>query len=132
MKTDEDRAEKSTSDQCSSMLCFHDYNHESSDTWTVPEIHTSRFGCSAGRDALSRHYRQGRRVHWSGFSSASSNMSVALKFAGFNGVLLRLTLLKAGSRSRDIHDLSAVKSEREVLSLSRFEVQFTGPSNRVN
>jgi hypothetical protein len=44
-------------------------------------------------------------------------MRVALKFAGVNGVLLRLTLLKAGSRSRDIHDLSAVTSEREVLSL---------------
>jgi hypothetical protein len=92
-----------------------DYNHVGSATWTVPEIHTSR--CSAGRDALSRHYRQGRRVHWSSFSSASSDMRVALKFAGVNGVLLRLTLLKAGSRSRDIHDLSAVTSEQEVLSL---------------
>jgi hypothetical protein len=92
----------------------------SSATRTVPEIHTSRFGCSAGRDALSRHYRQGRRVYWSGFSSASSDMHVALKFAGANGVLLRLTLPKAGSRSRDIHDLSAITSEREVLSLQHF------------
>ena len=94
-----------------------DYNHVSSATWPVPEIRTFRFGCSAGRDALSRHYRQGRRVHWNGFSSASSEMRVALKFAGVNGVLLRLTLLKVGSRSRDIHDLSAVTSEQEVLSL---------------
>jgi hypothetical protein len=94
-----------------------DYNHVSSATRTVPEICAFCLGCSAGRDALSRHYRQGRRVHWNGFSSASSDMRVALKFAGVNGVLLRLTLLKAGSRSRDIHDLSAVTSEREVLSL---------------
>jgi hypothetical protein len=93
------------------------YNQVSSATWTVPEFRTFCFGCSAGRDALSRHYRQGRRVHWNGFSSASSEMRVALRFAGVNGVLLRLTLLKAGSRSRDIHDLSAVTSEREVLSL---------------
>jgi hypothetical protein len=93
-----------------------DYNHISSATWTIPKICTFRLGCSAGRDALSRHYRQGRRVHWNGFSSASSDMRVARKFAGVNGVLLRLTLLKAGSRSRDIHDLSAVTSEREVLS----------------
>jgi hypothetical protein len=85
----------------------------------VPEIHTFRFGCSAGRDALSRHYRQGRRVHWNGFSSASSDMHVALKFAGLNGVLLRLTLLKAVSRTRDIHDLSAIVSEEEVLSLQK-------------
>jgi hypothetical protein len=94
-----------------------DYNHVSSASRTVPEICAFCLGCSAGRDALSRHYRQGRRVHWNGFSSASSDMRVALKFAGVNGVLLRLTLVKAGSRSRDIHDLSAVTSEREVLSL---------------
>jgi hypothetical protein len=56
-------------------------------------------------------------VHWNGFSSASSEMRIALRLAGVNGVLLRLTLLKAGSRSRDIHDLSAVTSEREVLVL---------------
>jgi hypothetical protein len=108
-----------------------DYNHVSSSTWTVPEIYTSRIGCSAGRDALSRHYRQGRRVHWSGFSSASLDMRVALKFAGVNGALLRLTLLKAGSRSRDIHALSALTSEQEVLNLQHsvmLSSAFAGPS----
>jgi hypothetical protein len=68
-----------------------------------------------GRDALSQHYSQGRPVHWSGFSSASPNRKVALNFAGAGGVLLRLVLLHKGSRSRDIHRLSAISSENEVI-----------------
>ena len=68
-----------------------------------------------GREALSQHYRQGRPVHWSGFSSASPNRNVALKFAGPGGVLLRLVLLHEDSRSRDIHRLSAISSENEVF-----------------
>jgi hypothetical protein len=72
-------------------------------------------GCSSGRDELARNYMQGRRVHWSGFSSASPDRDVALKFAGSNGVLLKLSLLKSGSRTRDIHCLSAIQEEHEVI-----------------
>jgi hypothetical protein len=68
-----------------------------------------------GRAALSQHYRQGRQVHWSGFSSASPSRKVALNFAGAGGVLLRLVLLNEDSRSRDIHHLSAISAENEVL-----------------
>ena len=68
-----------------------------------------------GRDALSQHYRQGRPVHWSGFSSATPNRKVALNFAGSGGVLLRLILLNEDSRSRDIHRLSSISSENEVF-----------------
>jgi hypothetical protein len=68
-----------------------------------------------GRDALSQHYRHGRQVHWSGFSSASPSRKVALDFAGAGGVLLRLVLLPEDSRSRDIHRLSAISAEHEVF-----------------
>jgi hypothetical protein len=71
--------------------------------------------CREGRDALSHHYRHGRPVHWSGFSSASPDRKVALSFAGSGGVLLRLILLHEDSRSRDIHSLSAVSAEKEVF-----------------
>jgi hypothetical protein len=71
-----------------------------------------------GRDALSQHYRQGRSVHWNGFSSATPDRKVALNFAGPGGVLLRLILLNEDSRARDIHRLSAISSEKEVFMLA--------------
>lgn len=73
---------------------------------------------SAGRQMLLEHYRQGRQVHWSGFSSATPRKEVALQFArscGEGGVLLKLSLLPGGSRSRDIRDLSAIRAEDEVF-----------------
>jgi hypothetical protein len=72
--------------------------------------------CSEGRDACSKHYRQGRLVQWKGFSSASPKRRVALNFAGRGGVLLRVFLLSQGSKGRDINLLSAVASEDEVFS----------------
>ncbi len=70
--------------------------------------------CSKGRELLLRNYQLGRKVHWSGFSSASPSRDVALQFAGDGGVLLRLTLLPQGSRARDIRALSALRAEEEA------------------
>jgi hypothetical protein len=84
--------------------------------------------CSEGRKLLLQHYRAGRQVRWSGFSSASPTRQVALGFAtstGPGGVLLQLKLLHAASRSRDIRDLSAIQAEDEVVALqsSAFAVE---------
>jgi hypothetical protein len=75
--------------------------------------------CSEGRDLLLRNYQRGRKVHWSGFSSASPSREVALQFAGVGGVLLRLDLLPQGSRARDIHALSALRAEEEASRSSQ-------------
>jgi hypothetical protein len=81
--------------------------------------------CSEGRDLLQRNYRKGRKVHWSGFSSASPSREVALGFArasGPGGVLLRVDLQSEGSRARDIRDLSALRIEEEVSSWARLNL----------
>ena len=70
-----------------------------------------------GRGLLECNYTLGRKVHWSGFSSASPDRAVAAQFAGAGGVLLRLRLLPAGSRARDICDLSAIRAESEVRAV---------------
>ncbi len=70
--------------------------------------------CSEGRELLLHNYQRGRKIHWSGFSSASLSREVALRFAGAGGVLLRLDLLPRGSRARDIRDLSVLRGEEEV------------------
>ena len=63
---------------------------------------------------LLSNYQRGRKVHWSGFSSASLSREVALRFAGAGGVLLRLDLLPQGSRARDIRNLSMLRGEEEA------------------
>jgi hypothetical protein len=63
---------------------------------------------------LLRNYQRGRKIHWSGFSSASLSREVALSFAGAGGVLLRLDLLPQGSRARDIRELSMLRGEEEA------------------
>ena len=67
-----------------------------------------------GRELLLRNYTRGRRVHWSGFSSATTQREIAMDFAGPGGVLLRLDLLPIGSRARDICNFSAVRHEKEA------------------
>ncbi len=69
---------------------------------------------SEGRELLLRNYQRGRKVHWSGFSSATPRREVALQFAGPGGVLLRLDLLPHASRARDISALSALHAEEEA------------------
>ena len=69
---------------------------------------------SEGRELLLRNYQRGRKVHWSGFSSATRRRDVAVQFAGDGGVLLRVDLLPHGSRARDISALSALRPEEEA------------------
>jgi hypothetical protein len=85
-----------------------------------------------GRDELLKHYIMGRRVHWSSFSSATLERKVAEEFAGTGGVLLQIQLLPNVSRSRNISELSAIRSEREVVLLPNFCVTVTRALNRVD
>jgi len=61
--------------------------------------------------------RMGKRLHWSGFSSTSKNDTQARSFAQGGGLLLRIRLLPEGSFGRDISNLSAIRSEEEILLL---------------
>jgi hypothetical protein len=75
---------------------------------------------STGRERAIRDYHDGRRLHWSGFSSATPDLNVARNFAGPDGLILRIRLLKKGSQARDIRALSALQQENEVLLLPNF------------
>jgi len=72
--------------------------------------------------AAKKSYTQGKRVHFSSFSSTSLKQEVATaSFAGGNGLVLRITLLERDSRSRDISSLSVFgQEEAEVLLLPNF------------
>ena len=70
--------------------------------------------CSEGRDLLLRNYQRGRKVHWSGFSSATPRREVALQFAGAGGVLLRLDLLPPASRARDTRPFPQIDAVAEA------------------
>ena len=77
------------------------------------------------RGALADNYRLGRRVHWSGFSSASAVRGVAERFAGEGGALVRVRLVGARSLGRDLRLVSALPSEAEVLVLPNFAGRVT-------
>jgi len=63
-------------------------------------------------------YRQGRSIHWSGFSSASTEPQKS--FGAGGGLLIRIWLAE-NSRSRDLALLSAFPNEKEVLLLPNFK-----------
>jgi hypothetical protein len=67
------------------------------------------------------------QVYWSGFSSASPNREVALEFAGYGGMLLRIRVQPRGSRARDVRLLSAITRENEVLHAQPFPVLCPSP-----
>jgi hypothetical protein len=71
---------------------------------------------------LLSNYQRGRKVHWSGFSSASLSREVALGFAGAGGVLLRLDLLLRSSRARDIRNLSMLRGEEAASGPTSIDV----------
>eukprot|EP00812_Abedinium_dasypus_P010109 NODE_374_length_1621_cov_233.993614.p1 GENE.NODE_374_length_1621_cov_233.993614~~NODE_374_length_1621_cov_233.993614.p1 ORF type:complete len:367 (+),score=91.72 NODE_374_length_1621_cov_233.993614:3-1103(+) len=85
-------------------------------------------GIDAERAPMARaKFRQGRRLYFSSFSSATPELPVAMQFAGAGGLVLRTTLLPEGSQARDIKELSAFgATEAETLMLPNFRSVVTG------
>jgi len=69
---------------------------------------------------IEEKYTSGMTIHWSGFTSASVDWDVALRFAtkeGPGGVVFKINALTA----RVIGELSALPREREVILLPNFK-----------
>jgi hypothetical protein len=73
-------------------------------------------------DEIRANYRKGRKIYWSGFSSATPEKSVAGNFAGLDGVILRLSVVSG----RDISSYSAIQSDSEVLLSPNIKFLVTG------
>eukprot|EP00927_Polykrikos_kofoidii_P039990 TRINITY_DN3426_c0_g1_i5.p1 TRINITY_DN3426_c0_g1~~TRINITY_DN3426_c0_g1_i5.p1 ORF type:complete len:1325 (+),score=170.48 TRINITY_DN3426_c0_g1_i5:106-4080(+) len=66
-----------------------------------------------GVHILGPNYSEGRKVHFSGMSSAAPALDVAKGFAGEDGVILRMKI----RTGRDIRQYSAIPNESEILLL---------------
>jgi len=56
-------------------------------------------------------YNKNRRIHWSGFSSTTSSLQIAQKFAGHDGVIFQINICNG----KKISDYSFYNREDEVL-----------------
>uniref|UniRef100_A0A6B2L0U2 NAD(P)(+)--arginine ADP-ribosyltransferase n=1 Tax=Arcella intermedia TaxID=1963864 RepID=A0A6B2L0U2_9EUKA len=63
------------------------------------------------RDYIQNHYTQGRRIHWSSYSSTTKDIKVAKEFAHNEGVVMQLDVLNGKS----IHQFSRYGGEWEIL-----------------
>ncbi len=88
-----------------------------------------------GRALVEANYTLGRKLHWSGISSATTQRAVAEHFADGRaggaaagvggGILLRVRLARQGSLARDVRLLSALPGEAEALLLPNFACRVT-------
>jgi hypothetical protein len=86
-----------------------------------------------GRDLVTANYTLGRKLHWSGLSSATTQRNVAEHFAdggagsvaAGRGILLRVRLARQRSLARDVRLLSAMPGEAEALLLPNFACRVT-------
>lgn len=88
-----------------------------------------------GRELVEANYTLGRKLHWSGISSATTQRAVAEHFANGRagsaagaagrGILLRVRLARQGSLARDVRLLSALPGEAEALLLPNFACRVT-------
>eukprot|EP00927_Polykrikos_kofoidii_P039994 TRINITY_DN3426_c0_g2_i1.p1 TRINITY_DN3426_c0_g2~~TRINITY_DN3426_c0_g2_i1.p1 ORF type:complete len:886 (+),score=111.73 TRINITY_DN3426_c0_g2_i1:97-2754(+) len=74
-----------------------------------------------GSAILGPNYSQGRKVHFSGLSSAAPDLEVARNFAGEDGVVLRMKI----RNGRDIRQYSAIPNESEILLLPNIGLMVT-------
>eukprot|EP00727_Mastigamoeba_balamuthi_P014752 m51a1_g9902 putative uracil-dna glycosylase (428) ;mRNA; f:77696-80021 len=77
----------------------------------LPPVATRLYRGVPGRSAIAGEYKQGRRIRWSAFTSATDSEQVARTFAGPEGVVFRIL----GTSARDVRGLSYVEGELEHL-----------------
>merc|ERR1712113_801696 len=83
-------------------------------------------GDSVKAAAARATFRQGKRFHWSAFSSTTRDFVVAADFADGGGLVFRIHLLSSNSRARDIQSISAIACEEEILLEPNFKMFCTG------
>lgn len=60
---------------------------------------------------VQEHYSVGRTIHWSAFTSTTTDVKVAKGFTGSSKVLFRITIVTG----KDIMKYSVIKGEKEIL-----------------
>lgn len=76
---------------------------------------------SEGVAMILEHYKEGRRVHFSGLTSTSTSLAVAQQFAAEDGLIMRIRV-RSG---RQLGVLSAIEQEEEVLLMPNFSAIVT-------
>jgi len=62
-------------------------------------------------DIVKKEYTKGRRIHWSSFSSTTTNLGTAIEFAGKGGVVMRISIVNG----KCIKPYSVIAREDEIL-----------------
>lgn len=62
-------------------------------------------------DKVSKKYTQNTRIQWSSYSLTTTDLSVALSFAGANGIVLEITI----STGKSLKKFSKFSSEEDIL-----------------
>jgi len=75
------------------------------------------------QDPLKQNYLLGRKVHWSAYSSSSTDINQAKKYATNKGVILQIITSENGAKS--ISDYSPFKHEKEFLLSPNLEMVVT-------
>jgi len=57
------------------------------------------------------HYQRHTQVHWTSYSSTTTNIETAAGFAGVNGVIMKISVFTG----KAVKDYSAFPDEQEVL-----------------
>lgn len=68
-------------------------------------------GVRVEADVVQKNYKRGRKVHWSAFSSSTSDVSTARKFSKDSKIIFKL-LIQTG---KDIQPYSMFAAEKEIL-----------------
>lgn len=82
----------------------------------------------SAREFVVKEYTQGRKVHWSAFSSTSTHFPIAKSFAGKNGLVLKIKVVSGVN----ISAYSVIQSEQEVLLSPNLEFVVASPLHQDN
>jgi hypothetical protein len=78
----------------------------------LPDIEAEVFrGVTDPKGFVKQQYTPGTEIHWSSFSSSTTEEAVARKFARKEGVLFKIRVFNA----KDISHYSIVNAEKELL-----------------
>jgi len=77
----------------------------------------------SSRESVHQNYITGRRIHWSAYTSSTTDRTKAKNFATQRGVIFSIVLTNDGGK--EIQDFSPFTSEREILISPNIELVVT-------
>lgn len=80
---------------------------------------------ASDKDDILLHYKRGRPIQWGAFTSTTTVEARAREFAGFGGVVFKISV----RTGKDINALSFFASEHEILLLPNHSFFVTSPNN---